>query len=193
MANIGEGYSCPKGKGSVLVLGQAKLGLRDTYFRPEGSYSMYGAANIKYIRTDFFLLGKKRSRLQEEKKGEGVRPCKHPTSTSFIVLFVCLFPCFWQLFLWIFLYLSNCLFIFDNFRKSTLLIHRQFFSSQGEWKSEGGVRPGYKHFGSCKLSLLLKNSSWNGHLPTRRKSVNNIWLLLISSRAYLLVYISWIH
>lgn len=89
MANIGEGYSCPKGKGSVLVLGQAKLGLRDTYFRPEGSYSRYGAANIKYIRTDFFLLGKKRSRLQEEKKG-GVRPCKHPTSTSFIVfLFVC--------------------------------------------------------------------------------------------------------
>ena len=168
--------------GSLLDLGQAKLGLRDTYFKPEGSYSRYGSANIKYWL--FFCW-------QRRKKWEGVRPSKHPTFTSFIVLFVSLFC--GSFFYSIFLYLSNCLFIFDNFRKSTLFnIRRQFFSNQGEWKSEGRVRPGYKHFGSCKLSLLLKNSSWNGHLPTRRKSVNNIWLLLISSRPYLLVYISWI-
>ena len=93
MANIGEGYSCPKGKGSVLVLGQAKLGLRDTYFRPEGSYSRYGAADIKYIRIDFFFAGKEEEPITRRKKirrrSLGLANTRLPP-----VLLFCLFVCF---------------------------------------------------------------------------------------------------
>lgn len=92
MANIGEGYSCPKGKGSVLVLGQAKLGLRDTYFRPEGSYSRYGAANIKYIHVLTYFCWQRRGADYKEKKKEkelGLANTRLPP-----VLLFCLFVCF---------------------------------------------------------------------------------------------------